>query len=223
MIAFPRIEGKIIDYDIIAIGHMKWTIYFNESSQNPPRGEPSTCTSTLIRGRNHDGKPYNLIVDPTLCNDPKEYFFDLNRRTGLLPNEITHCFTTHEHKDHVAGLNYFPNAQWLAPKPVVKMLKNLDFIDNTRIKEVEGEFLPGLYSLPLPGHTYSQHGVAFIFKGRKVVVAGDSVITKYHFKNVTSNETIFEDDEEMAKSNIQWLKKVADIIIPGHDNIIINY
>ena len=34
---FPHINGSIIDYDILVIGHLKWNRYFNESPQDPPR------------------------------------------------------------------------------------------------------------------------------------------------------------------------------------------
>lgn len=222
MILFPQIRGEILDYDIIVIGHMKWTIYFNETKDNLLRGEPSTCTSTLIRGKDNTGKNFNLIIDPTLRVKSEDFYFDINRRTGLCPSDITHCFATHEHMDHFFGFNYFPDIEWLAPKPVVEQLRRSEHIDASKIKEVHGEFLPGVYALPIPGHKNSLHGVAFIFNKRKIIIAGDSVMTKYHYKAITTNETIDEDNVELAKQNIRRLKEIADIIIPGHDNIIIN-
>lgn len=216
---FPQIKGNIIDYDIIVIGHLKWNRYFNEGPDNPPRGDPSTCTSTLIRGKDLNGKDYALIVDPTLRLKPDDYYFDINRRTGLSPEDITHCFTTHQHMDHYAGLNYFPNAVWLAANPVIDALKNSKLIDASRIIGVEGEFLPGVYAVPIPGHTYSLHGVVFLYEDRKIIIAGDGVMTKNHFKY---NTTEFEEDRKEAIQSILNIKESFDIIIPGHDNLIIN-
>jgi len=215
---FPNIKGTIDNYDIIVIGHLRWNRYFHESPDAPPRGDPSTCTSTLIQGKDASGQKYVLLVDPTLRIKPQDYYFDINRRTGLHPEDITHCFVTHDHTDHQAGLNYFPNARWLAAPGVAEILKTSTYIDGSRVEVVEGEFLPGVYAYPIPGHTLSLHGVAFSFYNKKIIVAGDGVMTKYHFYY---NTTEFEKDAELAADSIRNLKENFDIIIPGHDNAIV--
>ena len=216
---FPSIVCQIDRYDVIVIGHLKWNPYFSENADFPPRGNPSTCTSTMIRGKDAGGEPYVLLVDPTLRLRPEDYYFDINRRTGLSPQDITHCFVTHAHYDHQVGLNYFPQTKWYAAVPVVEELKKSEFIDGGRIIGVQGEFLPGIYALPLPGHTKSLHGVAFLSDGLRVVVAGDGVMTKDHFIHET---TMFEQDGTKAAETIRRLKGMADVVIPGHDNAIIN-
>lgn len=219
---FPHINGSIIDYDILVIGHLKWNRYFNESPQDPPRGDPSTCTSVLIRGYDKDGKEYVLIVDPTLRISPEDYYFDLNRRTGLRPHDVTHLFCTHHHGDHIEGFKYFENAKWCTSKEVAKVLRNNESIDGSRLVPVEGEFLPGVYALPLPGHTDSLHGIAFQHKGKRILVAGDAVMTKYHYED---NKTEFQPNpkmKEIAAQTIMNLKESFDLVIPGHDNVIVN-
>lgn len=212
-------RGRIDRYDIIVIGHLKWNVYFGESQKAPPRGDPSTCTSTMVRGRQADGNPYVLVIDPTLRPTPEDYFFDINRRTGLSSADVTHCYVTHEHFDHQAGLNYFPQAAWLAAEPVVQKLLDSPHIDGSRVRAVSGEFLPGVAVLPLPGHTPSLHGVAFEAEGLQCVVAGDGVVTRDHFANDTS---AFEQDSALAAQTIQELKAIADIVVPGHDNLIVH-
>ncbi len=216
---FPKLNGQITRCDVLVIGHLKWNAYFGESPESPPRGDPSTCTSTMLRGRQADGRAYVLVVDPTLRLSPKDYYFDINRRTGLSPEDVTHCFVTHEHFDHQAGLNYFPGAVWLAAEPVARKLLDSPHIDGTRVRVAAGEFLPGVAVLPLPGHTPSLAGVAFEEDGRKCVVAGDGVMTRDHFAFETS---AFEQDGALAAQTIRELKMIADIIIPGHDNMILN-
>ncbi len=213
MQAFPPTRGQVKDWTVIVVGHLRYNPYFGESADAPPRGDPSTCTSTMIRG---DG--YVLIVDPTLRVRSEDYYFDINRRTGLRPNDITHVFATHDHMDHHAGFGYFPRAHWLAASSVAVKLKDSKFIDGSRVKGVEGEFLPGVFAVPLPGHTDSTHGVAFVHAGKKVVVAGDGVMTRDHFRE---NTTMFQQDAALAARTIASLKESADLVVPGHDNVIV--
>ncbi|MDR3247305.1 MAG: hypothetical protein LBT39_00840, partial [Treponema sp.] len=87
--------------------------------------------------------------------------------------------------------------------------------------EVSGEFLPGVYALPLPGHTKDLHGIAFMSEGRKILVAGDGVMTGCHFKERT---TEFQSDPAMlpvAAATIQNIAESFDLVVPGHDNLIV--
>lgn len=215
---FPSIKGHIADFDIIVIGHLRWNRYWGEGEANPPRGYPSTCTSTLIRGTDAAGQSYVLLVDPTWRATASDFYFDLNRRTGLHADDVTHCFCTHPHADHQIGLGYFPNATWCAAPGVAEELRGSEHIDGARVQPVEGEFLPGVATIHLPGHTPTLHGVAFIFGGRRYVVAGDGVMTKTHFAEET---TEFEKDAALAAETIRNLKASADVVVPGHGNVIL--
>ncbi len=215
---FPDIKGNILHYDVIVIGHQRANVYFGDDPRNPPRGKPVTCTSTMIRGIDESGVPYELIIDPTTRNNPEEYYFEISRRTGLHPEDITHCFCTHEHFDHVEGLAYFPNAKWLVGKPNLPWTGASMLVDKSRLTGVEGEFLPGLAAVPLPGHTNTLHGIAFRYGGKRFIVAGDAVVSKYHFAEVTNN---FEDNAEMAVQTQNRIKQDYDVVIPGHDNLFL--
>lgn len=215
---FPEIKGNILHYDVIVIGHQRANVYFGDDPKNPPRGKPVTCTSTMIRGTDEHGAPYVLIIDPTTRNNAEEYYFEISRRTGLHPEDITHCFCTHEHFDHIEGLAYFPNAKWLAAKPNLPWAGASMLVDKARLIGVEGEFLPGLYAIPLPGHTNTLHGIAFRHGGKRFIAAGDAVVSKYHFAEVTNN---FEDDIEMAVQTQKMIKQNFDVVIPGHDNLFL--
>jgi glyoxylase-like metal-dependent hydrolase (beta-lactamase superfamily II) len=189
----------------------------------------------LIRGKEDNGQDYCLVVDPTTRHSAEEYYFDLNRRTGLSPGAVTHCFTTHHHFDHWNGLKYFPRAQWLTGAGnasliagAVKEAAGRDpgdglspLIPAERIREVSGEFLPGVYALPLPGHTAALHGVAFMSGGRRILAAADAVMTKYHFAD---RVTEFQPDAEMRLKAAETITNIAEsfhIIIPGHDTMIV--
>jgi len=216
---FPEIKGKIREYDIIVAGHQRCNPYFNEDPDNPPPGAMAVCTSTLIRGTDRDGNPYALLIDPALSETPERFYFALNRRTGLQPEAITHCYCTHAHFDHIQSFNYFPKAKWLCPKGMLPMLRASYLVNVKKFEEVEGEFLPGVYAVPLPGHTDTLHGVAFEFDRLRIIVSGDAVATKNHFIHETTG---FEDNTENAIATIRMIKAEYDVIIPGHDNLILN-
>lgn len=215
---FPEIKGKIESYDVIVIGHQRANVYFGDDPQNPPRGKPVTCTSTLIRGTTADGEKYALLVDPTTRHDAEEFYFDLSRRTGLCPAEITHCFSTHEHFDHVEGLAYFPQAKWLVEKNNLPWAGASMLVNKAKLIPVEKEFLPGVYAVPLPGHTHTLCGIAFAYEGRRFIVTGDAVVSRHHFKALTNN---FEDDAEAAKRTQRHIRADYDVVIPGHDNLFL--
>ncbi|GHV48892.1 hypothetical protein AGMMS49546_39650 [Spirochaetia bacterium] len=231
---FPEIKGGEVRWDALVFGHLFANRYFGESRDKPPRGNPSTCSSVLIRGRQADGKDYCLIVDPTIRHSAEEYYFDLNRHSGLRPGAITHCFSTHEHFDHWNGLKYFPNAQWLTAKgnkaPIGKANEGAvnretgddlpPIIPWERIEEVSGEFLPGVYALHLPGHTAVLHGVAFVSEGKKILLAADAVMTRYHFKDRVTEFSPSEELRKTAAETIDNIRESFDIIVPGHDNPI---
>ena len=233
---FPPLKTEVA-WDALVFGHLMWNRYFGESADNPPRGIPSTCSSVLVRGNDRDGKPYRLIVDPTTRRSPEEYYFDLHRRTGLGPEAITHCFVTHHHFDHWHALRYFPNAQWFCGpgnkaliKEAVTEAKNAGRdpgdgqspeIDAEKITEVAGEFLPGVWALCLPGHTRELHGVAFLSGGKKILAASDAVMTADHFRD---RATEFQSDEALRRQAAETINNIAesfDIVVPGHDNLVV--
>jgi glyoxylase-like metal-dependent hydrolase (beta-lactamase superfamily II) len=231
MNVFHEIKGTIDCWDIMVLGHLAWNRYFGETQEDPPRGVPSTCSSVLIRGKQADGTPYGLIVDVTIRRSAEEAHFDLNRRTGLKPKAVTHCFATHHHFDHWNGMKYYMDAQWLCATGNKALIVEASSeaagrepgdglsatIPAERLIEVSGEFLPGIYALPLPGHTKDLHGIAFSFEGKRILVASDSVMTRNHFHD---RRTEYQPDPTMqalAAETIANMAESFDIIIPGHD------
>ncbi len=215
---FPNISTAVDSYDIIMIGHQRANVYFGDDPQKPPRGKPVTCTSTLIRGKMEDGEEYALLIDPTTRNTSAEFYFELERRTGLKPNRITHLFCTHEHFDHIEGFSYFPDAKWLVPEKNRFAVGASMLIDKAKLISVNGEFLPGVYAVPLPGHTFGSHGIAFCYRNKKYLVAGDAVVSRHHLDHLANN---FEDDIQAAIETQKMILQNYDCVIPGHDNIIV--
>jgi len=217
----PKINGTIDSWDMVVMGHLRVNTYFGETYDDPPRGDPSTCTSVMVRGKDENGKPYVLIVDPTLRLSADDYDFDINRRTGLRLSDVTHCFITHHHLDHYEALKYLTHAKWMAVPAVADIIRENDKVDARAIVGVEGAFLPGVVAVHLPGHTDTIHGTAFECAGKKVLVAGDAVMSRHHFEHETTD---FQPDVEMQKvagTTIRNMKESFDIVIPGHDSLVV--
>jgi carotenoid cleavage dioxygenase-like enzyme len=57
--------------------------------------------------------------------------------------------------------------------------------------------------------------------GKKILMAGDGVMTAYHFKD---RATEFQPDSAWVKTAGESIENMAesfDFVIPGHDNLII--
>jgi len=68
---FPEIKGSVDSWDMIVMGHLRVNTYFGESYDDPPRGDPSTCTSVMVRGKDFDGKQIETFlgyrIDKNIC------------------------------------------------------------------------------------------------------------------------------------------------------------
>jgi len=194
-------------WDVVTIGNLSRNRYWGESDEKPLR--PALCTSTLLTGEG-----FRLLVDPPLA-DAEAMAFELFRRTGLRPGAVTAVFVTHGHGDHFAGLGSFSGADWLAAPEVAAELN----ASGKAAKPVQGASgrLPGAIDvIPTPGHTANHHSLAFECDGRRVVVAGDAVMTRDFWDH---RQGYFNSaDFDQAAATIDRLAHVADIVVPGHDN-----
>jgi glyoxylase-like metal-dependent hydrolase (beta-lactamase superfamily II) len=125
------------------------------------------------------------------------------KAAGYQPEQVDEIYITHMHADHVGGLTtpdgkaVFANAVvradmkeggfWLAPATLEKapaamkdfvkgaQISLKPYVDAGRFKPFEGsvELLPGIRSLPTPGHTPGHSAYVVESKGQKMVMWGD--------------------------------------------------
>jgi glyoxylase-like metal-dependent hydrolase (beta-lactamase superfamily II) len=125
------------------------------------------------------------------------------KAAGYQPEQVDEIYITHMHADHVGGLTtpdgkaVFANAVvradmkeggfWLAPATLEKapaamkdfvkgaQISLKPYVDAGRFKPFEGsvELLPGIHSLPTPGHTPGHSAYVVESKGQKMVMWGD--------------------------------------------------
>jgi glyoxylase-like metal-dependent hydrolase (beta-lactamase superfamily II) len=202
-----RRDSKVQRWAVITIGNLSRNRYWGESDAKGVR--PAICTCTLLEG---DG--FKLLVDPSL-DKADDMARELERRSGLKPDDISAVFITHEHADHYAGLAHFTSAGWFAG-PEVACLLNATKKLSKLIEPVAGKIFGALEIIPTPGHTLGSNSVRFECKGRSVAVAGDAVATEDFWRERRGYFNCV--DFELAAKSMDKLATLAELIVPGHDN-----
>ena len=202
-----RKGSKIKHWDVITIGNLSRNRYWGESDDKGVRS--TICTTTLITG---DG--FRILVDPSLA-DATAMIHELDRRTGVKPGGVAAVFVTHEHPDHYQGIAHFPDAQWLAAPAVAEILNKSGKLPR-RVEGCADRLFDAVEVIPSPGHTLAHHSLVFDCAGVRIVVAGDSAITREFFRDRRGYRNAV--DVELSTQTIDKLAAMADIIVPGHDN-----
>lgn len=198
-------------WDLISIGNLSRNRYWGESDENAYRS--ALCTSTLICG---DG--FRLLVDPAFAGG-EQMAAELFRRTGVRSAGVDAVFVTHEHGDHIAGLEHFPDARWLAAPQVAGIVNDVGQLDK-EVEPVGTHLFDAVEVIHTPGHTPDHHSLRFDWKGRSVVVAGDAAVTADFWAERRGYFNSVDFDE--AARSMERLAGIADIVVPGHDNYFLN-
>ena len=207
-------------------------------AKNPLWGEKATvrashATTTLIR----DGK-LNILVDPSLPGNLLAA--RLEERTGLKPDAITAVFLTNWRPVHRRGLSLFEHVPWYlheaeqaaahaalasaAAQAERGAAELTEFVRTEeallkRVQPAPDELAESVDLFPLHGYTPGQCGLLVTSATLTTVIAGDAVPTAAHFEA----GQVFQEswDLEKAKDSLMEMYEIADLIVPGHDNIFV--
>lgn len=218
-----------MDYRVISIGtlsrHDLW------DKQGPAR--TAHATTTLIRSGDK-----RILVDPAL---PAQALVPrLAERSGLSPGDITDVFLTCFRPAHRYGLAAFPDANWLiseAEREVigrellarfeqeegdeeVRDLLKQEIAVLQKCKSAPDTLADQVDLFPSPGFTPGTCGLLLSHSRSTTVIAGDAAPTVEHIEHGRVLKGCF--DTEQAQSSLKEILEVADEIVPGHDNAIVN-
>lgn len=221
----------MIDLRVISIGALPAHPLWNERA--PVR--TGHATTTLIRSRD-----VTLLVDPGL---PAEVITArLGERAGLTARDITHVFLTSFKPDVWRGVSAFEDAEWLIHEPerehvgaaLVAEVKRAneggddelasvlaqDVAVLKRCKAAPDSLATRVDLFPLPGVTPGACGLIVSGARETTVVCGDAVPTIEHLEQGKVLPRCA--DLDLAKASLMEVVEIADLLVLGRDNIVVN-
>ena len=217
-----------VEYRVISIGALSRHRLWGET------GEVRTAhaTTTLVT----DGDRM-ILVDPSLPEAILAARF--NERTGKQLSDVTDVFCTTLRTTHTRAIRALPHAKWWAGEiEIQSMLGALDTARITaarvaddvtpvtdhiaviqRFRPAPERFGPQTQLYPLVGPSAGSAGLLLTPPARTVLIAGDAAVTR---ENLEAGQ-VWEGcaDTHAAMESLTDLIEVADIVICGHDNLVV--
>jgi len=215
--------------DVISIGTLSRNRLWNEAD----RTRTPHATTSLVRTGSRA-----ILIDPGLPG--QALAARLYERTGLRPDQIDVVFLTNFRPSHRAGLSLFTGAKLMIheveqasareqleqlidqapPEDVDRKLlvEELELLES--IETAPDQLAEGVDLFPLFGYTAGTCGVLVSSPTLTTLIAGDAVPTIDHFlagQVLSDAQDIKASHEAMAE-----VYEIADLIVPGHDNLFVN-
>lgn len=221
----------MIDLRVISIGALAAHPLWNERAAV----RTGHATTTLIRSRDAV-----ILVDPGLPG--KVIAARLGERTGLKPGDVTHVFLTSFKPDVWRGIGAFEDAEWLIHEPerehvgaaLVSEVKRADEAGDDelatvlakdvavlkRCKPAPDSIATRVDLFPMPGVTPGSCGLIVSGARETTVICGDAIPTIEHLEQGKVLPSCA--DLEQAKSSLMEAIEIADLLVLGRDNLVVN-
>ncbi|MCE5280237.1 MAG: hypothetical protein ABFD92_12575 [Planctomycetaceae bacterium] len=217
-----------LEYSVISIGTLSHNRLWGE--QAPVRTAHATTTAVFVDNR-------IILVDPSLPGPVLAARF--NERTGKMLSDVTDVFCTTLRQAHRRGLADMPKANWWASIDELQWYRDYltDLIDShgragsedaleaeadlkllQRVRPAPRDFGPAAQVYPLAGPTPGTTGLLLTPATSTILIASDAAITSAHVLRGQVWEGC--NDMHAALDTLSDLLEVADMIIPGHDNLM---
>jgi glyoxylase-like metal-dependent hydrolase (beta-lactamase superfamily II) len=193
------------------------------------------ATTTLITAGDR-----RILVDPGLPG--AAVAARLDERTGLTPGDITDVFLTTFKPDTMRGIGAFESASWWIHEPEregvgVPLLMKVQEAAEAGEKDLQealgrdaailqkcrpapDSLVPGVDLFPSPGVSPGACGLLVAEARMTTLVCGDAVATIEHIEQGKVLESAVDLDQ--ARESFQEAIEIADLLIPGRDNITLN-
>ncbi len=221
-----------MNYRVISIGALSRHELWDEKA--PAR--TAHATTTLVRSGDK-----TILIDPGL--PPQALVARLKERAGLDPDDITDVFLTSFRPAHRWGLAAFEQATWhisemereVVGRNLVEQFQQAEQSggDDDAVATLKAEvallkkcqpapdrLAPQVDLFPLPGFTPGTCGLLLCHTNATTLVAGDAVPTTEHMEQGRLLPGGF--DVEQQRESFVEAVEIADVIIPGHDNVLLN-
>lgn len=154
------------------------------------------------------------------------------KNAGVQPEEIDMLIITHFHDDHVRNFDYFPNARiflheidanWALTEPEdfavpVNLFPALQKTGRLELIKQDGELIPGIETMLVPGHTPGSIAVIVKAPGKPVtVITGDAV---KNMDELATGNVSHSKNPAVSANSIKKIRDLAQIVVPGHDRIL---
>ena len=220
------------DVRVISIG----TLSAHPLRHEAPHTRTGHSTTTLVRAANRV-----ILIDPGL--PPEALVARLGERVGLGPREVTDVFLTSFHPDGRRAIEVFDRARWLiggaereaVGVPMASLLRDAqeqgiagqaremllrDVAVLKRCEPAPDELAPGVSLFPLPGVTPGLCGLLIAGQRLTTVICGDAIPTVEHLSEGKVLPHVA--DVEKAKESMMEAVEIADLLVLGRDNLVVN-
>lgn len=209
-------DTRGITWRQLTLGHLSRNKFWGEDPDT--QYHSVVASTTLVRAGDT-----NILVDPTLPAEELER--RLQRYCGLGRRDIDIVFATHYHTDHRVDAEQYPNARLYMSagsiQDIAEVKREGGFFARAFLNGAVFDFepaprrlAPGVEVVPLPGHTPGLAGLLFVSGGKRVLLAGDTIMNPEFYK---AREGYFIDaSQQKTAASMAWASQNADIIVPGH-------
>ena len=217
-----------VEYCIVSIGTLSHNRLWGEAAAV----RTSHATTTVVRDQGR-----TILVDPSL--PPAVLAARYNERTGGQLADVTDVFCTTLRPVHRRGIAAFDEAAWWAGETEIEtyrshltgLLDSAARLDGEDVNAIEADlallgrfaaagesFTRQVQFYPLLGASPGSSGLLLTPPTSTIVIAGDAAVTAGHVQEAQVWKGCT--DPEAAMASLTDLLELADVIVPGHDNVM---
>jgi glyoxylase-like metal-dependent hydrolase (beta-lactamase superfamily II) len=218
-----------VEYRVISIGTLSRNRLWGEAAAV----RTAHATTTLVT----DGDRA-ILVDPSLPAPALRARF--NERTGRSLRGITDVFCTTLRPVHRRSVEALPHARWWAHETELRAYRtHLESLSEAterlgaeearqvaadlalvrRFRPAPEKFAPQVDLYPLAGASVGSAGLLLTPATLTILIAGDAAITRAHI--LAGQVWEGSADAEAALESLREVLEIAEVVIPGHDNVVL--